>query len=62
MNKEEQMTIKEFIKVLRNYPQNAEIEIECPNGLLVEPKIKNNYVVDYDTTCGIIGYVVSWRD
>ena len=34
------MTIGELIRNLKTYPLEMEIEIECPNGLLVEPKIK----------------------
>lgn len=34
------MTVGEFIRDLQAYPLDMLIEIECPNGLLVEPQVK----------------------
>lgn len=34
------MTVNELIDELRKHDPDKNIEIECPNGLLVEPKIK----------------------
>lgn len=34
------MTVEMFVHMLSSYPEDMEIMIECPNGMLVEPKIR----------------------
>lgn len=55
------MKIEQLIRLLKTYPLDQEIEIECPNALLVEPKIKN-YREDLTNWNKPLKYVISWRE
>jgi hypothetical protein len=54
------MNIGQFIRLLKTYPLDQEIEIECPNGLLAEPVIYN-YRKDIANWNKPLKYVISWR-
>jgi hypothetical protein len=53
--------IDKLITLLEGYPKDAEIQIECPNGLLVDPKVLNIHEKDFDFSSKITGYVLGWR-
>jgi hypothetical protein len=57
---EDKMNIGQFIRILKTYPLDQEIEIECPNGLLAEPVIYN-YRKDIANWNKPLKYVISWR-
>jgi hypothetical protein len=57
------MKLSQFIRELSNYQQDREIEIECPNGLMVDPRIKIGRINPYNDGFGPVeSYVISWRD
>ena len=55
------MTIGQLIRDLNCYPKDREIEIECPNGLLVEPSIKRISENPLDPCSAVISYVITWQ-
>jgi hypothetical protein len=56
------MTVAELIRELSSYQQDKEIEIECPNGLMVRPRIKRYCETMADIGKPTKSYVVTWRD
>jgi hypothetical protein len=56
------MTIGELIRELSNYPKDKEIEIECPNGLLVRPRIKVMRESLSAFSEPVKSYVITWQD
>ena len=58
------MKVKSLIAELKNLNQDKEVKLECPNGLLVDPKIKNHllerYPVNYSQK-NIKEYVLTWQ-
>lgn len=56
------MRVSDFIRELKNYRQDQKIEIECPNGLMVDPRIKVQHENPMDPFSKPTGYVVTWRD
>lgn len=56
------MKISELIRKLRNYDRNKEIQIECPNGLMVQPRVKRYIETMADIGKPTKSYVVTWRD
>jgi len=57
------MKVKDFIVELQNNCQeDLDINIECPNGLLVKPQIKVDHEVRCNPFSPKVGYVISWRN
>jgi hypothetical protein len=56
------MEVKDLIRELKTYSLGKKIEIECPNGLLVNPKIKVIHLRQWDMGSPIISYVITWQD
>jgi len=54
------MKMKDFIMMCLNYHLDMDVEIECPNGLLVEPSIKIKHEYPMNPFSPVVGYVVSW--
>jgi hypothetical protein len=55
------MTIGALVRELKGYPQDVEIEIECPNGMLVDPKIKFIHEDSMNPCSKVLGYVLTGR-
>ncbi len=56
------MKIRDLCNMLEEYCQEDEIEIECPNGLLVDSIIKARHEPKMAIFTKPVGYVISWRD
>jgi hypothetical protein len=56
------MKIESLINVLQNLSPGREIEIECPNGLLVDPSIKRIRENPMDPSSKLLSYVISWQN
>jgi len=54
------MKIGYLIGMLEKFPSDMEVEVECPNGLLVEPIIKRKLENPNDIFSKVLGYVISW--
>ena len=62
------MKLKKLIEILNTYDKymDTEVEIECPNELLVSPSIKFNLKDERDffnrSPENVESIVISWRD
>jgi hypothetical protein len=56
------VTIGQLIRELSWYPKDKEIEIECPNGLLVRPRIKVMRDSLFAFKYPVKSYVITWQD
>jgi hypothetical protein len=55
------MNTLDLIKQLQSLKQRMPIEIECPNGLLVEPKIKMRREHLDNPKSPVVAYVIDWK-
>ena len=56
------MKMKDFAFDCAQYQRDLDVEIECPNGFMVSPKIKLKHENPMNPFSPVVGYVVSWRD
>jgi len=56
------MTIGELVRELKGYPMDKDIEVECPNGMTVSPRIKYRRAKLYDSSSAVTGYIITWRE
>jgi hypothetical protein len=54
------MTVKQLIRSLNSLQQDKNIEVECPNGLLVDPDIKYFRQNPFDGDKFALKYIITY--